>query len=109
MELKYKLNDVDLVNRLTRTLDSISDLNSYYRLVFKILEDLKQYKMEGSDQCSIIDVFLRRLSLYFQRLGFKEMMQLYEFYFEFKHNRLTRRMYNEFYINMKIEEIKFNL
>lgn len=84
-------------------------MNSFYRLVHKTIEDLKQYKVEGSDQCSIIDVFLRRLAIYFQRLGFKDLIKIYDMFTEFRGQGLSSQMLNEFFVGNQLEEIKFNI
>ena len=78
-----------MVKRLEGIIKTMNCFNSFYKLIQKTIEELKQFKLEGSDQCSIIDVFLRRLSIYFQKLGFKDLIKMYDIFMEFKGKGIT--------------------
>jgi glucan phosphorylase len=78
------IKDKDLVIRLQSVVNAITDLNSFYKILYRTIEELKEIKMSKTDSSSIIDIFLRRLAAYFQKLSFKEIISLYQLFMAFK-------------------------
>ena len=87
----------------------MTDLNIFYRTVYKAIVELKEFKTNRNDSGSIIDLFLRRLAMYFQKFTFDEMEKLYTRFTEFVSGELKDEYLNEFTVGAKIEEIRFNV
>lgn len=61
------------------------------------------------EQSNLVDFFVRRLYIYFEKLDFKEIVQIYESFLQYQRGIELPVKQHEFMLTKSIEEVKFNL
>ena len=70
--------DQAFLGRYHDIVEDIQSFNKFYGEVSNILKSLRSIRNSKLEQSNIIDFFVRRLYIYFEKLDFKEIVNIYE-------------------------------
>ena len=61
------------------------------------------------EQSNLVDFFVRRLYIYFEKLDFKEIVEIYQGFMDYVNGVEKPIKQHQFMLTKSIEEVKFNL
>lgn len=70
-------NSMDFVLKYRQCLDRIKTFNDFYRELSKMLKTLRSVRNNKLEQGNLIDFLIRRMYIYFEKLDFKEIIQIH--------------------------------
>lgn len=83
-ELLSLTNNDQFLERYQKAVNLISSFNKFYGEVSNILKNLRSMRNSKLEQSNLVDFFVRRLYIYFEKLDFKEIVQIYEGFVDYK-------------------------
>ena len=72
------INDIQFLEQYREVLAEIDSFNIFYKEISNILKSLRSFKNNKLEQGNVIDFLIRRLYIYFEKLDFKEIVEIYE-------------------------------
>jgi hypothetical protein len=103
-------DDIQLIGQYRETIYKIESLNDFYRFFSTTLKSLRILKTNRAEQGgNIVELFLRRLGIYFQKLDFNDLVALFKEFISYKKGLPIKRQLNDFAVSRKLEEMKFGL
>jgi tetratricopeptide (TPR) repeat protein len=104
------LDEGKLLTQYRTCMDSIVSLNDFYRFLSTTLKKLRVLRNNRPEQSgNIVELFVRRLGVYFQKLDFHELVGIYNEFVKYKQGLPLKRQVNDFAVSRRLEEIKFGL
>lgn len=103
------VNDIDFLEQYRQNLAQIDNFNSFYRELSNNLKTLKSLRSSKLEQGNVVDFLVRRLYIYFEKLDFKEIVEIYNNFNAYRFSEPYKMRQHEFMLTKSIEEIKFNL
>lgn len=70
-ELLSCTNDDQFLGKYQQVLDEIDCFNKFYGEISNILKSLRSMRNSKLEQSNLVDFFVRRLYIYFEKLDFK--------------------------------------
>lgn len=108
-EIAAATGSSELVERYKESIAKIQSFNDFYREISKMLKTLRSLRNNKLEQGNLIDFLVRRLYIYFEKLDFQEIIQIYQRFQSFLEGSPLELHQHEFMLTKSIEEIKFNL
>jgi hypothetical protein len=104
------IDDIQFLGQYRDTIDKIDSLNDFYRFFSTTLKSLRMLKTNRAEQGgNIVELFLRRLGIYFQKLDFNELVGLFKEFISYRKGLSLKKHLNDFAVSRKLEEMKFGL
>lgn len=101
--------DNSFVDKYRESISKICTFNDFYRELSRMLKTLRSLRNSKLEQGNLIDFLVRRMYIYFEKLDFKEIIQIYEQFEQYTLNKEVAQPQHEFMLTKSIEEVKFNL
>ena len=108
-EMFDSTKDSSFMQKYEEIIDEIDSFNKFYGEVSNMLKSLRSIRNSKLEQSNIIDFFVRRLYIYFEKLDFKEIVAIYERFVKYIQGDPLPSKQHEFMLTKSIEEVKFNL
>lgn len=77
MELLSVTGNEGFLGRYQKSVEAIDCFNEFYKEMSNILKNLRSMRSSKLEQSNLVDFFVRRLYIYFEKLDFKEIVQIY--------------------------------
>ena len=74
-----------------------------------MLKSLRAQRSNKLEQGNLIDFLVRRMYIYFEKVDFQEIVQIYEQFVGYVEGRPLPLPQHEFMLTKSIEQLKFNL
>lgn len=74
-----------------------------------MLKTLRSIRTNKLEQGNLIDFLVRRMYIYFEKLDFKEIIQIHERFTRYANGEEVHVPQHDFMLTKSIEEVKFNL
>ena len=70
--------DHNFLEGYQEALNQITSFNDFYKEVSSILKNLRSMRNSKLQQSNLIDFLIRRMYIYFEKLDFKEIVNIYD-------------------------------